>query len=225
MSVPWTQAKTIPVWFRGRGGQGVREAPPCKQGRVQRHECGARPIACKGTLPRNINFQLIYSLERITAMGNINEKKTAEEKLVPMTIRTSRAVMDVIEYSAELNHVSKATIIRLCIDNRLTEYLKNVDVKDEVQAAQIHRDLYELNTKLQEIKLELRRIGINYNQEVRLMNIRAKYPDIANTRQLQQRIDEEDEAVLNSLDKSELNEIMHRFTDAIQEAGEKIGLQ
>ena len=94
-----------------------------------------------------------------------------------------------------------------------------------VRPEEMIEHLYELNTKLQEIKLELRRIGINYNQEVRLMNIRAKYPDIANTRQLQQRIDEEDEAVLNSLDKSELNEIMHRFTDAIQEAGEKIGLQ
>ncbi|MBE5849895.1 MAG: hypothetical protein E7298_07025 [Lachnospiraceae bacterium] len=158
-------------------------------------------------------------------MGNITEKKKPEEKMVAMTIRTSREVMDVIERSAELNGVSKATIIRLCIDNRLTEYLDSIHVKDEVQSAQIHRELFELNTKLQEIKLELKRIGINYNQEVRLMNIRAKYPDISNARQLQQRIDEEDEAVLNSLDKTELNEILHRFTDAILEAGEKIGIQ
>lgn len=158
-------------------------------------------------------------------MENITEIKKTEERMVPMTIRTSRAVMDVIERSAELNGVSKATIIRLCIDNRLIEYLQTVQVIDEECAAQIHRDIYELNTKLQEIKLELKRIGINYNQEVRLMNIRAKYPDISNARQLQQRIDEEDEAVLNTLDKSELNEILHRFTDAILEAGEKIGIQ
>ncbi len=160
-------------------------------------------------------------------MENIEKKKKPEDNMVAMTIRTSRAVMDVIEKAAEYNHMSKTKIIRLCIDNRLSKYLDSVSVKfmDEEQAAQIHRDIFELNTTLQEIKLELKRIGVNYNQEVRLMNIRAKYPELSTTRQLQQRLEEEDEAVLNTLSKEELNEIMQRFTEAIQEAGEKIGLQ
>lgn len=158
-------------------------------------------------------------------MENTEENNKTEEKMVAMTIRTSCAVMDVIEFIARLNHVSKAKIIRLCIDNRLKEYLNSICIKDEEQAAQIHRDIYELNTTLQEIKLELKRIGVNYNQEVRLMNIRAKYPDVANADQLHQRLEEEDEAVLNTLSKSELAEIMNRFIEAVTEAGEKIAIQ
>ena len=158
-------------------------------------------------------------------MENTGENNKAEEKMVAMTIRTSRAVMDAIEKNAEYNHVSKAKIIRLCIDNRLKEYLESICIKNEEQAAQIHRDIYELNTKLQEIKLELNRIGVNYNQEVRLMNIRAKYPDITNANQLQQRLEEEEEAVQNTLSKSELVEIMYRFTEAVREAGERIAIQ
>lgn len=74
-----------------------------------------------------------------------------------------------------MNHTTPTTIIRLCIDNRLEKYLSNVFIYDDEMSAAILCEIAELSTEIQRIRNELHRIGINYNQELKLKNIEAKY--------------------------------------------------
>ena len=156
-------------------------------------------------------------------MKGEEKKNTADgKKLVAMGVRFSPEAMNVINKVSRMNHISKAEVIRYCVDNRLSQHLKQTRFIDEEQAELIREEVYILNNILQEIKLELNRIGVNYNQAVRLENIKKKYPDIMNAKQIQRRIDEEDEAILNSLSKEELEMIISRFEAATKKAGDEI---
>lgn len=146
-----------------------------------------------------------------------------DEKLVAMSVRFSPEVMNVINEISRLNHLSKAQLVRYCVDNRLAQHLsQNTREIDDEKADLIRTEIYNLNNLLQKIKLELNRIGVNYNQAVKIQNIRNKYPEIMDANQIQRRIDEEDEAILNSLSKEELEMIISRFEAATKKAGDEI---
>lgn len=156
-------------------------------------------------------------------MKGEDKNNTAEDKkLVAMGVRFKPEAMNVINKVSKLNHISKAEVVRYCVDNRLSQHLKQTRFIDEEQAELVREEVYILNNLLQEIKLELNRIGVNYNQAVRLQNIKNKYPDIIDAKQIQRRIDEEDEAILNSLSKEELDIIIRRFEAATKKVGDEI---
>ncbi len=156
-------------------------------------------------------------------MKDDDKKNTADsKKLVAMCVRFNPEAMNVINRVCKLNHISKAQFIRYCVDDRLAEHLKHTRLVDEEQADMLREEIYILNNALQEIRLELNRIGVNYNQAVRLQNIKNKYPDIMDTNLIQRRIEEEDEAILNTLSKEELDSIISRFEAATKKAGDAI---
>ena len=104
------------------------------------------------------------------------EAARESEKLVPITIRFTKGAMDVIDEVARKNdHMSKAEVVRIACDNRLIEYLSQVIYVDEEQGDAVRKELYNIGESLSKIRLELNKIGVNYNQEVKLQNIKQKY--------------------------------------------------
>ena len=168
--------------------------------------------------------------------GNINEKKSS--KLVALNVRFNVDVLNGIREISQHNNMSSAEIIRLCVDDKLAKFLKNTEFIDEEQGYRIEEQnkrieekqqktqeiLFDTLTELQVIRRELNRIGINYNREIKLKNIRNKYPDRLSTVQIQQILAEEEEI---EKDKSlrwddEIRALLERFDEIAGKAGEAL---
>ncbi len=141
------------------------------------------------------------------------EKKQQEVKLVPITIRFSEDAYNSIGTVASLNHMSKAEIVRLAVDRRLIEFLSTVYWADEEQGEAIRKELYNIGTALSNIEREINKIGVNYNQEIKLKHIQQKYAGKTDVYMLKRKIKEEDEVKAGTKDfsKDEFKKVMEDF--------------
>ncbi len=96
-------------------------------------------------------------------------------KLIPITIRFRKDAYDSLKRIAKQNNLSLAEVVRIVIDNRAIAYLKSVWYVPEELGTEISKEIFDVGTSLQDIRNEINRIGVNYNQEIKLKNIEAKY--------------------------------------------------
>lgn len=97
------------------------------------------------------------------------------DKLLPVTVRfTSAAYAAICEIASE-HGMSMADVVRRGFDRELSNYLDNIVYMDFEQGKAIQEQLAGLANQMQQILFELRRIGINYNQEIRLRQVAKKY--------------------------------------------------
>lgn len=150
-------------------------------------------------------------------------RENPQDKLVPINIRFPAGVLEVISTVAKKNKTSIAQLVRMLVENRLTGYLSSVHYIDEKQGDDIQKELYNLSSKLDDIKFELNRIGVNYNQDVRIKNIKEKYKYCTDSQSVLQQ-GKEIIAIRNggSLDKDELENILQRYEAATKKAGEEL---
>ena len=99
---------------------------------------------------------------------------TNGSELVAMTVRFDKGAYNVIGDVAKRNGVSKADIVRFVVDNKLEKYLSDIRYIDENQGRTINKNIIKIGNILVSIRDELNRIGVNYNQEVRLKNLQNK---------------------------------------------------
>lgn len=140
------------------------------------------------------------------------------DRLRPITVRFTQDAYDAIRDVADDNSISKAELVRMALAGNLNEYLGDIRIIDKRQGAEIKGQITALFDVVSEIKNELHRIGVNYNQETRLKNIKRKYGTVINDKRT-----EEEQAVLDdsvSLSKEELDIIMSRYELATKQAGE-----
>ena len=97
------------------------------------------------------------------------------EHLVPVTVRLPEAVYFQLKELADEYKISFASVIRAALEGNLEKYLGTVKYIDREQAVNINESVRELITECREIKNNIKRIGINYNQEIRLRNAEQKY--------------------------------------------------
>lgn len=123
--------------------------------------------------------------------------------------------------------VSMAEVIRMAVSGQLKEYkskAKFINVKQGMEIGRIVRRLYE---EINGVHRELRRIGVNYNQEIRLMQIRKDY---ANTKDAMEkhRLRKEEAEVQKGckfdVSKGEIEMWISRLEKAFKEVGEKLCL-
>ncbi len=95
--------------------------------------------------------------------------------LVPVTVRLAPEIYNVISGIADRNDISKAEAVRLAVDNRILDYVGKVQYVNPEQGKEIKLLLGSLATEMHKIRLEINRIGVNYNQEMKLKNIEKKY--------------------------------------------------
>ena len=139
--------------------------------------------------------------------------------MVPVTVRFAPEVMAAIKDISDRHSVSKAEIVRLGFQSDLIKYLGNMEYVDANQGAEIRKLFGEICTELSRSRMELNRIGVNYNQEMRLKNIRAKYGN-----DMSLRMHEENEIMngVNSVKTEDLERIVNHIDSVMKEAGEAL---
>ena len=131
---------------------------------------------------------------------------------------TARALADL---SKEFNK-PQAEIVRAALLNRLTNYLGGVKYIDQQQADEIQKQLYELTTEISKLHSEIRRIGVNYNQEIRLKQIANKYKNEHGYPSIRKQQQEEEEAMkeCSVLKPGEMSELLQQYEDTTIRIGE-----
>lgn len=159
-------------------------------------------------------------------MENRANEPNERDRLMPITVRFGEEAMQAIDELAREYEKPKAEIIRAAVDNRLEKYLGAICFIDAAQGAAIRKEIFALASEMQAIKAELRRIGINFNQEIKLRQIEKKQRG-GNLFEQMQRKEAEKAALLKenrTLDKAELEALMQRYEAATEKAGDAICL-
>lgn len=100
-----------------------------------------------------------------------------ENELIQVTTRLPLNVKEQIDSLAKNNACSAAKIIRLIMEDRLNKFLATVQYVDKEQGEVIKMLHEKVFTEMSGMRMELNRIGVNYNQEVRLKNLEKKLFD------------------------------------------------
>ena len=144
------------------------------------------------------------------------------EKLRPVTIRFPEEIWKALRDTSSARGYSMASLVRQLVEWGLSDMDEHTLQEEQISA--LHDAVIKLTDEISQIQRELNRIGVNYNQEVRLKNIERKY---ANRKNLEDRASyfREMDAIKNgstTLNKKELDSLMSRYEEATQKAGEAI---
>lgn len=164
-------------------------------------------------------------------MKDIQKSDTCGDrnKLIPVTVRLpEQAVFQLRRLSEEFG-VSLAEVVRVAIEQELENYFGNIRYIDREQALEIKKEIAELTAICRDILNNVRRIGINYNRELRLKNAQKKYHDILNDykasedkryKAFDEFKKEESEIKKTCLNIDVLNNILGQFEAAMNKAEE-----
>lgn len=164
-------------------------------------------------------------------MKDIQKSDTCgvRNKLIPVTVRLPEQAVFQLRGLSEEFGVSLAEVVRVAIEQELENYFGNIRYIDREQALEIKKAIAELTAICRDILNNVRRIGINYNQELRLKNAYKKYYDILNDykasedercKAFDEFKNEESEIKKTCLNTDVLNSILERFEAAMHKAEE-----
>ena len=144
-------------------------------------------------------------------MEEMNEEKLIDhsEPMKAVTIRFTQEIYKVLQEISDEFDVSMATVIRLAVDNNLSKYLGEVKYIDTKQAKVINHNIGTLGKELFDIKKQLKHIGRNYNQELKMKHIALKN---GGTMMADEKI----------LDTKPIDDLMMRYEKITQELGDDL---
>ena len=154
-------------------------------------------------------------------MPNTNEENN--DKLVPLTVRFTGPAIDTIRAIAKEHGFSAAEIIRFTMDNKLKDYLGSVQFMDYDQGEEIRMGIIDLEKAIANVGRELNRIGVNYNQEVKLHNIEKKRKESGDSGELiyqENKIKKSDRA----FDKHEVEALFEKYEATAKMVADLISL-
>lgn len=96
-----------------------------------------------------------------------NKVKTSidDEKMIGITIRFSKASYNAIKTVADGNEKSIGDIVRLCVDNRLIEYLKTTVFIDRAHGRDVLDAFYSVCNELEQVRRDINDIYKNTNSK------------------------------------------------------------
>jgi len=140
-----------------------------------------------------------------------------ESELMQVTIRLPLKDKENLECLAKSSGCSMAEVIRHAIDGNLIKYLDRVQYVDRKQGEAIKKQLETLFTEISGMRMELNRIGVNFNQQTRLLNLGKQYRagqiSISETLKMHDIITKE----CKGFSPEAINEIMDRFDMIVEE--------
>lgn len=156
-----------------------------------------------------------------------------EQKEVKQTvdthIRFKRDEYQLIKDVAHDNNVKISPLVRHSIGRNLAKYLSSIHYLDEEQGAEIMRVLNELNTATQQVRIELKRIGINIDQQTKVIHDKKKelealsgggYEAILEKQKLMKEIAECEELSLKN--QLESRTVISEYDRVLSEVGEQL---
>ena len=138
--------------------------------------------------------------------------------LRPITVRFTPAAWRAIREMAEEEGISQAELVRVAVAGNLNRYLGTIRYVDSGQGEEIKVLAAGLMTEIANIGRELNRIGVNYNQEVRLTNIDRKYGNEEAKGAARKEVLLESE----HLSKKNLDVLIERYEQATRTVGEAL---
>ena len=149
-----------------------------------------------------------------------------------LSVGLSEKTYNELRELAEQHGESVASVIRLVIDKNLGDYLGTIRYIDREQGENILNVSMEISDLCRNILNNVRRIGINYNQELKLKNAENKYRSVmreaVGTDRMLEAKDEYDQAKAEieqtCFNKDELYELLSDFEAAAKKMGEVIWL-
>lgn len=153
----------------------------------------------------------------------MSNKRSDKPVLKPMTIRFSTEAWAAIEDMAEKNNTNKTDIVRSAVVRNLAHYYGNIRIVEKGQAEEIKKLITALFDTTAKIEMELHRIGVNYNQEIKLKQIERKYAGRGNDfASIMAQGKEREEALKDSssFSKDEIDALITRYEDATAKVGE-----
>ena len=156
--------------------------------------------------------------------GAAADQACGKQRLIPTTVRYPEGAMSIIRGVAEEHGCSAAELIRIATCGNLSKYLGGVAYVDAEQGKRIEELLREILTEMERIRRELNRIGVNFNQRMKLENIERKIKSTHVIR-ISMEYSEEKKKIekgTNVLNKEELDTLMRRFEAAARKAGEAL---
>ncbi len=159
-----------------------------------------------------------------SGVGQSDTQTGKNERLVQLCVRFSPGAFDAIKGVAAVNHVSMAELVRIAVAGNMADYLGTVKILDRKQAVEIRELLREIMDEMVRIRLELNRIGVNYNQEVRLKNLEHKYKGKYDLSDIQNMMREKDEIEqeCRGFSKGDMDRLMGEYEAATQKVGEAL---
>ena len=170
----------------------------------------------------------------------IEVENEGDERLVARTVRFGAEADRMIHEVAEEYGCSFAEVVRVAVDNRLAEYFGLLRYVDVDTGKNINRNIAAIGTMLQEDLYQMKRIGYNYNQELKLKHIEEKrrrlaakadanavgQEEVKEIERQQEMLSKQEEMYRNipTLDKKELDEMLKRLEKASKEIGEQLWL-
>lgn len=103
------------------------------------------------------------------------DRVNGTDRLCPITVRFSQDAYDAIRDMANDSCISKAELARIAVAGNLGRYLGAIKVIGPRQAEELRTEIVKLFTAISEVRSELNKIGVNYNQVVRDINTARKY--------------------------------------------------
>lgn len=162
----------------------------------------------------------------------MSRKSSNRQKELPhrLSVSLSEKTYNELRKLAEKYGESIASVIRIALDKNLAIYLGTVRYIDKEQANTILNVLMEISDTNNKILNNVKRIGINYNQELRLKNAEAKCQSVMKENgsdfAKMLAIDELEKAKKDiehtCLNKEELNDLRSGFEAAAEKIEEAI---
>lgn len=107
-------------------------------------------------------------------MSDTNKIATSE-KMCACTVRFSHETDEAIRDIANDNSVSYASVVRYAALGGLEKYLGNLKYLNEEQGRAINKNISVIANLTQEMLHELKKIGANYNQQIKHQHIENKH--------------------------------------------------
>lgn len=152
-------------------------------------------------------------------MDNTN-KQDDNNKPEKVCVRLSPDLISVIDDLAKKNGRTRSDIIRLILDGRLLEYLPKLIFVEHDDALEYRKSLTDIFSEMEIIGSDIHRIGVNYNQDIKLKHIQKKYAHMSNALEL--KMAEEDEIKKECLPASDLKAFISRYEEATKKVGEQV---
>lgn len=154
------------------------------------------------------------------------------KRRISKTVRFTEEETELIKQLADEYDLSDSQVIRLAMNGGMEEFLGNVQYVDKETGLAMKEAVMRCGNIMHGVQDELHRIGVNFNQAVKLEHIRRKEEDLdrdwkhgsADTRlgviEKRKDLEKEKEEILSgvcTLSKEELDTLLERYEAATKE--------
>lgn len=170
--------RVIPTPKAAAGAGSQAAADTAKQGVVPRVIPAPGHGAAQARRPAaGTGSQAADGAAQVKKRGALIQRRKAVapgDELVSMNVRLTREAYDAVQDLADEYGVSKAMVIRLALSGNMGDHLGTVRYTDPQVEAELRRAAARIGDASAEIGHQLRRIGKNYNDALKLAHIEAK---------------------------------------------------